>query len=889
MKDQPAQLAFNRGMISKLAAARVDLKRMSLSAEIQTNWMPRVLGSMMLRPGLEYLGSTKDDAAAVHLPFIFSLTDTAIVELTANVMRVRVSDTIITRASVTAAIVNGAFTSDVANWNDHDEAGAASTWATGGYMALLGTGTNYARRDQHLTISVGEEETEHALAINIARGPVELKVGSSEFDDDYISTTLDTGAHSLAFTPGSGVNTVYITFRSRGTYTVLVDSVAVESSGDMEVATPWGASDLPNIRWDQSGDIIFGACKDVEQYKIERRGTNSWSVVHYHALDGPFRIQNTSQTTITPSALTGDVTLAASDDLFESGHIGALFSVQSTGQEVSVADISAEDTWSDPILVQGVESTRIFTIIIADRTDSTVTLQRSVEELGSWEDVQDYTANTTVSYDDTLDNQLVYYRIGIKTGNYGTDAIDLTLRYPSGSITGIAKITAVASGTSASAVVVKAFGGTDASDDWAEGEWSTKRGFPTSVSFNETRLFWAGKDKTLGSITDGYYNFDDTTVGDSGTINRSIGSGPVDVINWLVSGKTLLVGGQAAIKSARSSSLEEPLTPSNFNLKDISTQGSAAVPAVKVDNDAVYVHASGTRAFEVAMDAGFYSYETLDITSIVPEIGEETFTKVAVQRQPDTRLHFVRGDGKVAILIRDKVEEVKCWILFETDGEVEDIVILPGTAEDSVYYLVKRTINSVTKRYLEKWTHESKGKGATDSRLADSHFIYSGASTDTITGLSHLEGESVIVWGNTKDLGTYTVSGGSITLSEAVTWCCVGLVYQADFKSAKPALAVATNTSLLDKKIVSQLGVILADTHYQGLQFGTDENNLDPLPLVENEAAIAADTIHTAYDNEPFPFPGSWSTDSRVFLRATAPRACTLLATVVNWDSHGKV
>ena len=42
-------LAFNRGRISRLALARTDFARTQFSAEIQTNWMPRALGSMMLR------------------------------------------------------------------------------------------------------------------------------------------------------------------------------------------------------------------------------------------------------------------------------------------------------------------------------------------------------------------------------------------------------------------------------------------------------------------------------------------------------------------------------------------------------------------------------------------------------------------------------------------------------------------------------------------------------------------------------------------------------------------------------------------------------------------------------------------------------------------------
>ena len=64
-------IAFNRGLISQLALARVDLRRTALSADIQTNYVPRVLGSMMIRPGLGYTGETKDNAFGVGLQFTY--------------------------------------------------------------------------------------------------------------------------------------------------------------------------------------------------------------------------------------------------------------------------------------------------------------------------------------------------------------------------------------------------------------------------------------------------------------------------------------------------------------------------------------------------------------------------------------------------------------------------------------------------------------------------------------------------------------------------------------------------------------------------------------------------------------------------------------------------
>src|SRR5437899_9472625 len=124
-----ALLGFNRGLVSKLALARTDLKRTALSAEVMTNWMPRVLGSMMLRPGLGFLGDTKSDLKARYLEFIFSLTDKALLELTNLAMRVWVSDALITRVAVTSTVTNGTFAVDLTGWTGNDEAGGLSVWA----------------------------------------------------------------------------------------------------------------------------------------------------------------------------------------------------------------------------------------------------------------------------------------------------------------------------------------------------------------------------------------------------------------------------------------------------------------------------------------------------------------------------------------------------------------------------------------------------------------------------------------------------------------------------------------------------------------------------------------------------------------------------------------
>jgi hypothetical protein len=893
-KQNGQLLAFNRGIQSRLGLARIDLERTALAAEVQTNWMPRTLGSMMLRPGWEYIDGTRSGAVAKLFPFVFATDDFAQLEVTSGTLRVRVDDELISRPSVTAAVTNGTFTSDLTGWTDSDESGGVSQWQVGGYMALMGTGTNAAIRDQQVTVS--EAGTEHALRIIVARGPVILRVGSTSGGDDHITeTTLGTGTHSLAFTP---TGNFHIRLFSRRAFTSLVDSVAVEGAGTMELTVPWQEADRRIIRMTQSGDVLFVACDGYQQRKIERRATRSWSVVLYESETGPFRNVNTTPITITPSGLTGDITLTASSALFRSANVGSLYRIQSTGQTVT-ASINAQDTFTNPIRVAGVEGQRSFGISIAGTFTATVTLQYSVGEPGSWVDVQSYTAAESTSYNDDLDNQIIYYRIGVKSGDFSSGPVAVTLSYTSGSITGIARVTAYSGPTILSAIVLQDFGATTASSDWWESIWSDRRGWPSATALYEGRLWWFGKDKSIGSISDAFEDFDDNFEGDAGPISRSIGEGPVDAICWALPMQRLLIGTGGAEFSARSSSFDEPLTPSNFNIKPASTLGSALINAARIDSTGVFVDKSLQRLYQLSYNIDQNDYRPQDLTLLVPDLHEAGIVDIAIQRQPDTRIHCLRADGTVGVVVRDSAENVICWIELETDGEVEDACVLPGANEDRVYYIVNRS----TGRFVEKWALESECRGRPTGKLADSFVYYSGSATTAIGGLGHLEGQEVVCWGwNTvtpftdddgnavgKDFGTFTVVGAQITgLSDAVTDACVGLSYEARFKSAKQAFGAALGTPLNQRKRIDHVGMILMNTHKGGVQFGPDFETMDDMPAYENELEVGEDHVWEDYDKDMISFPGEWSTDSRLCLKAAAPRPCTVLAVTTAMVTHDK-
>lgn len=903
-KQNAALQAFNRGEISRYALGRVDIERMRLSAEEQVNWQPWVLGPMMLRPGLQYCGGINDDLTCRLVPFIFSNSDTALIELTDSVMRVWTvsgdDETLVTRPSVSTTVPNGDFSAS-AGWTLTTSGSGAAATISGDKLNLASPAAGgLAQGKRSVTVSAPDQNVLHAFRIVVDRGPIRFRAGSTDGAADYIAqTTLETGTHSLAFTPTGG--TVYIQLETITAQTKIVDSITIEADGTMELPTSWDEDDLPYVRFTQSGDIVFTACQGQQQRQIERRSVNSWSVVLYKANDGPFQVANGTDITLTPNALSGNATLTASRALFSSSHVGCLFRLFSSGQSTNNS-LAAQNTFGDTIRVTGVGGDRTFNYAVTGTFSATVTLQRSIDsETSGFIDVATFSAPGSSAYTDGLDNSICWYRLGIKTGAYVSGTAVVTQTYTGGGDSGVCRVTAYNSSTSVSVEVLDAFSSLAATTDWSEGDWSDVVGWPSALAFHDGRLWWAGRDKIWGSVSDAYTSFDPDYEGDAGPINRSVGFGPVDTINWLLPLGRLIVGRQGAETSVRSGSFDQPLTPTNFTLKDCSTQGSAPVGAVKIDTRGVFVQQSNRRVFELAFSVDTQDYTANDLTRLNPDIGQVGFVDLDVQRQPDTQLHFIRGDGQAAVFLHDASDQVDAWWRVETDGEIESVAILPGQLENRVYYSVKRTIGGSDKRFLEKLTRRDQCTGLPEARCADSHIYYSGAETTTITGLSHLEGESVVVWGwNTinpftstmpdgstvttgRDLGTFVVDGGQIVdLGADVTDAIIGLGYSATFKSAKLAYAAQLGTALNQTKKVDSVGLVLANTHAQGLEYGQSFTaTMDNLPMVEEGADVDQNSVWSDFDGMMITVPGDWKTDARICLRATAPRPCMVMAAVV--------
>ncbi len=919
--------AFNRGLISPLALGRTDVERTQLSAEVHTNWLPKTQGAMRLRPGSKYLGSTRNDTGAAFIEFIANTTNTALLELTPNVMRIRdTGDGLISRPSRQTAIGAASVSADTGAWVSKSTGGGVIGFGDTGLRLNAVNIGGIAKATAKIALGdTGDMNNELGLAINIVRGPVTFMCGNDTGDDSYFERTdLRTGYHSLAITP-TDTGGLHFTFQSEELVDRKVGSLDFDDTGVVSITTPWGFSNLDDIRGVQSADVVFVACYAVRQQRIERRGDGrSWSVVDYVPTDGPFYLKPTSKARLSVSATYGNTTMNASQNFFKAGHVGTLIRMLHDSQD-GVYTFASANTYSDVWSVTGIGSTteRRTSIVTTGFGTANLRVQRSFEGPDSgFRTVSTITTNTTTNVDDADDNITVYYRLAIPiAGDYSSGTIKAVVSYPGGGKEGVARVIKYNSATSVDVEVLSRFSDTGESDDWAESRWSTLKGFPSSVALHDGRLGWFGGTQSILSVSDDFENFNTGTEGDSAPIIRTIATGPVDQILAAASLLRLFIFTASEEIALRSSSLDEPLTPTNITAKPVSSQGAANVRALTVDDRAVYVQRGQKRVFMLAFSEGSGDYRPQELTLLVPDL-LSGIAKIAVQRQPDTVFHFVMDDGTVARLTYQAQEEVLCWYLHKStaaDGFIENVAVLPGIAEDKVYYLVKRTINGETKRYLERQATEAESNGDTGANwLMDCAIEATRAHGGAISGLGHLEGEKVVVWGgkdySPDDTGgnqmTYTVTSGAITVTDdtgdAAITCQVGLPYikrvtnkemDGEWKSAKLAYASAMGSPLTMKKRVDQLGLVLGKTHVKGLFWGEGLDTGDLYPLPSNIAGETLQDTGTDPDRilpvdtefSPMPFGGKWATDPRLCLAAKAPRIATVMAAITTQSTEDKV
>ncbi len=312
---------------------------------------------------------------------------------------------------------------------------------------------------------------------------------------------------------------------------------------------------------------------------------------------------------------------------------------------------------------------------------------------------------------------------------------------------GIAEIIGFTSATSVTATTIRTLGSTAATKLWSEGAWSDERGYPSAGTFHEERLMLGGTvfepHRLDGSKTDEWENFRSDSVLDDDSISYSLASNEVNAIRWLISKEILLMGTSGAEWKLGSFDTGEPLTPGNPTIpRTQTTYGSRDIQAIMLANVVLFVQAEGrvVRGAQFVFEKGESGgYDAPDYTTLAEHITESGIVSMAYQQQPEPVLWCVLNNGKAIGMTFEPGQKIWGWFPMVTEGEFEDVAVIPGVSEDEVWFVVKRQINGATKRYVEYMKPRNWGDDQKDAFFVDSGLTFDGGDAVTITGITQAD------------------------------------------------------------------------------------------------------------------------------------------------------
>jgi hypothetical protein len=378
---------------------------------------------------------------------------------------------------------------------------------------------------------------------------------------------------------------------------------------------------------------------------------------------------------------------------------------------------------------------------------------------------------------------------------------------------GLARIVSVTSTTVVTAFVEIPFINTTAvaSGGWTlmrgyEAVWSATRGYPATCCFHDNRLVIGGsRDRPttiwMSRVGD-YFDYELGQQLADDAIEYTINN-EYNEISGVYSGRALSIFTSGA-EYVVNQTFGEPVAPETMSVRRQSSIGSEPYfEPLEFEGRINYIQRGGQSIQEFLYDdvQQAYNSDTVSLLSAHLVKNPTAFSlRKATSTDQGAYIVIVRsnGDGAIGNILRS--QKITSFCRTTTDG----LLISTGVEDEVIWYAVSREINGVTNYYLESLE--------TDNLLDASVRLTTGLPTGTMSGLSHLEGETVklLIDGSLQE--DAIVTGGAITLPrDPDTSVEVGLDFLVTIKDL-PVEVPQVGTVLGSKTNVSIVMLRLKET-----------------------------------------------------------------------------
>ena len=607
-------------------------------------------------------------------------------------------------------------------------------------------------------------------------------------------------SYMLVFTPGR----MYV-FKNGA----LITNINSSGNDYLSVAA-FTSAILPEMNWVQSADTVILVHEDLPPYKIVRGASDSsWtaSQLSFTFIPKFAFVLSTHQPnyTITPSAASGNITLTASGATTDTGtaQAGTANTITLKAASSFTSDDQPNGMFIEITAGTGAGQTR--------HIDDYVGATKVLTVFPNWDTAPDNTSNYSIQpFKEAAVNEYVNVLSGF----------------------GRARIVEFVSNTQVKAHTEIPFfddsaisAGDFETEHGYEDAWSNDRGWPKSVTFHEGRLFFGGSkglpSTVWGSRVSVFFDFAPNEALDDDAVQATLDTGTFNSIVNIYSGRHLQVfttGGEFFVPQT----LDEPITPTNLIVKQQTAFGSRpGVRVVNVDGASLFVQRQGKTLQEFLFNDTVQAYTSARISLLSSHLIKtptEMAMRVATSTDEGDRVLIVNGDdGTIACYTLLRSQNVIAPSEWTTDGEFVSI----GVDVDSIYTVVKRTVNSANVYYVELFD---------STVLVDS--AKTGGAAASVT-MDHLEGETVKIIrdGIVEPDQTVPASPFTVTFDSAATASYqVGLNFTPTIKTLPVEPRLPSGSLKGFKKRIFEVNAELFETQAVSIngkeipfrRFGTD-------------------------------------------------------------------
>lgn len=406
--------------------------------------------------------------------------------------------------------------------------------------------------------------------------------------------------------------------------------------------------------------------------------------------------------------------------------------------------------------------------------------------------------------------------------------------------------------------------------------------YPGSVSYFEQRKVWADTINKPQNIwltrsgTESNLSYSIPTRDDD-AISFRIAAREANEIRHIVPLTSLLLLTSSAEWRVTSINTDA-LTPTSFSVRPQSYIGASNVRPSVVNNNVVYNAARGNHARELAYSFQSQGFASGDLSLRAPHLFDNLTTlDQAYQKSPQPIVWQTSSNGLLLGMTYVPEQQITAWHKHDSytvadQSDIESICIVAEGAEDVMYAVIRRTINSVSTRYIER-LHTRNFVGASDQFFVDCGATYSGAPTTTLTGLDYLEGETVNILVDGAVHRQLTVESGGVTLDNEGSVIQIGLPITADLQT----LPLTFETQALGQGRTKNVNKVWLRLFRSGAPFvGPSLGELIEGKIRTTEPYGSPPNLKTGeleIDVKP-----SWNQDGSVYIRHTNPLAFTVVS-----------